>query len=181
MCHPDMSRMCHAAMRINFSLPHARAPETPASTLGKPYRTHVSPCDAHARAPETPHPRPQACTFGVVGTPAPRLRMGHHGTGGDLPRPSEWAVDERTSPGWSALLSSCSRLCRQLHQAVAESSALQRRCAQERFAVSGCEPPARTSWRDAFLHYCRLWRGRPALPARSGRFLSIPPRRRPQP
>ena len=46
---------------------------------------------------------------------------------------------------------------------------------QECFAVTGCEPPARTSWRDAFLHCCRLWRGRPALPAWSGRFLSITP------
>ena len=47
--------------------------------------------------------------------------------------------------GGPALLSSCSRLCRQLHQAVSELSALQRRCAQECFAVPGCEPPARTS------------------------------------
>ena len=83
--------------------------------------------------------------------------------------------------GVPALLSSCSRLCKQLHQAVSESSALQRRCAQECFAVTGCEPPARTGWREAFLHYCRLWRGRPALPARAGRFLSITPRRRPEP
>ena len=83
--------------------------------------------------------------------------------------------------GGPALLSSCSRLCRQLHQAVSESSALQRRRVQECFAVTGCEPPARTSWRDAFLHCCRLWSGRPALPAWSGRFLSITPRRRPQP
>ena len=41
--------------------------------------------------------------------------------------------------------------------------------------MTGCEPPARTSWRDAFLHCCRLWRGRPALPAWSGRFLSLTP------
>ena len=78
--------------------------------------------------------------------------------------------------GGPALLSSCSRLCKQLHQAVSESSALRRRCAQECFAVPGCEPPARTSWRDAFLRCCGLWRGRPALPAWSGRFLSITPR-----
>ena len=83
--------------------------------------------------------------------------------------------------GGPALLSSCSRLCKQLHQAVSESSVLHRHYAQECFAVTGCEPPTRTSWRDAFLHYCRLWRGRPALPARSGRFLSITPRRRPEP
>jgi len=71
-------------------------------------------------------------------------------------------VDERTSPGWSALLSSCSRLCKQLHQAVSESSALQRHCAQECFAVTGCEPPARTSWRSALLQALE----RPARPAR---------------
>ena len=57
---------------------------------------------------------------------------------------------------------------------------LHRHYAQECFAVTGCEPPARTSWRDAFLHCCRLWSGRPALPAWSGRFLSITPRRRPR-
>ena len=74
--------------------------------------------------------------------------------------------------GGPALLSSCSRLCKQLHQAVSESSVLHRHYAQECFAVTGCEPPARTSWRDAFLHCCRLWSGRPALPAWSGRFLS---------
>ena len=77
--------------------------------------------------------------------------------------------------GGPALLSSCSRLCKQLHQAVSESSVLHRHYAQECFAVTGCEPPARTSWRDAFLHCCRLWRGRPALPAWSGRFLSLTP------
>jgi len=43
--------------------------------------------------------------------------------------------------------------------------------------VTGCEPAARTSWRAAFLHCCRLWRGLPALPAWSGRFLSIMPHR----
>ena len=76
--------------------------------------------------------------------------------------------------GGPALLSSCSRLCKQLHQGISESSELHCYYAQECFAVTNCG--AHKHWREALMLCCRQWRSHPALPAWAGRFLSITPR-----
>ena len=78
--------------------------------------------------------------------------------------------------GGPALLSSCSCLCKQLHQGISESSELHRFYAQECFGVTDCVREAHTDWREALVQCCKQWRSRPALPAWAGGFLSITPR-----
>ena len=76
--------------------------------------------------------------------------------------------------GGPALLSPCSRLCKQLHQGIyAQSSELHRYYAQECFALTDCVRETRTDWREAFVQCCKQWRSRPALPAWAGRFLEM--------
>ena len=77
--------------------------------------------------------------------------------------------------GGPALLSSCSCLCKQLHQGISESSELHRFYAQECFAVTD-HIYISTGWREALVQCCKQWRSRPALPAWAGGFLSITPR-----
>ena len=78
--------------------------------------------------------------------------------------------------GGPALLSSCSCLCKQLHQGISESSELHRFYAQECFGVTDCVREAHTDWRSALVQCCKQWRSHPALPAWAGGFLSITPR-----
>ena len=73
--------------------------------------------------------------------------------------------------GGPSLLASCSRLCKELHQGISESSELHRYYAQECFALTDCVRETRTDWREALVQCCRQWRSRPALPAWAGRFL----------
>ena len=74
--------------------------------------------------------------------------------------------------GGPALLSPCSRLCKQLHQGIyAQSSELHRYYAQECFALTDCVRETRTDWREAFVQCCKQWRSRPALPVWAGHFL----------
>ena len=77
--------------------------------------------------------------------------------------------------GGPALLSSCSCLCKQLHQGISESSELHRFYAQECFAVTD-HMYISTGWREALVQCCKQWRSHPALPAWAGGFLSITPR-----